>query len=215
MVRDSLDPGARNAMIRRRPNSTGVQWRASAGEATESTTSNEGQSESEVDGGTTDHGWQRLVRSGDVLRAYSSPDGVEWTLLADLSLSLSDEVYVGLAVTSHDAGTLCTAEFDSLSGVQLTNNCDVGGVDVAGSVQVDGGDPCSPEPNPTVDGVEVGDPDDDGLYEDLNGEVDYDDVVTYFENMDGEDMTSNVQYFDYNGNDQVDFADLVELFKQV
>ncbi|WP_226021500.1 fibronectin type III domain-containing protein [Halomicrobium salinisoli] len=215
MVRESLDPGATNAMVRRRPSSTGVQWRTSADSATESTTSDEGESESEVSGGTTDHAWQRLVRSGDAIRAYSSPDGVEWTLLADLSLSLSDDVYVGLAVTSHAEGTLCTAEFDSLSGLQLTGNGDVGDVDAAGGVE-DGGGP-DHSPLPEVDGVEVGDPDGDGLYEDLNGngEVDYDDVVTYFENMDGEAMTNDVEYFDYNGNGHVDFADLVELFGEV
>ncbi|WP_225335036.1 endo-1,4-beta-xylanase [Halomicrobium urmianum] len=61
------------------------------------------------------------------------------------------------------------------------------------------------------------DPDGDGLYEDLNGngEVDYDDVVTYFENVESDAMTGNADAFDYNGNGGVDYADLVELFEQV
>ncbi|WP_226021757.1 cellulase family glycosylhydrolase [Halomicrobium salinisoli] len=61
------------------------------------------------------------------------------------------------------------------------------------------------------------DPDGDGLYEDLNGngEVDYQDVVTYFNNMDEPAMTNNVAAYDYNGNGEIDFADLVELFGQV
>ncbi len=215
MVRDSRDAGAANVMIRRRPSSTGVQWRASAGGTTDSTTSSEGQSESEVPGGTTDHAWQRLVRSGDVIRAYSSPDGVEWTLLADLSLSLSDDVYVGLAVTSHAEGTLCTAEFDGFSGLRLTSNRDVGDVDAAGDVEDDGGPDHSPLPE--VDGVEVNDPDGDGDYEDLNGngETDFQDVVEYFDHMDDPAVTDNVDAFDYNGNDEIDFADLVELFREV
>ncbi|WP_226012616.1 family 43 glycosylhydrolase [Halomicrobium salinisoli] len=61
------------------------------------------------------------------------------------------------------------------------------------------------------------DPDGDGLYEDLNGngEVDYSDVVSYFETMDDPAMTDNVAAYDYNGNGEVDFADLVDLFEQV
>ncbi|WP_226022726.1 hypothetical protein [Halomicrobium salinisoli] len=59
------------------------------------------------------------------------------------------------------------------------------------------------------------DPDDDGLYEDINGngEVDYSDVVDYFENM--EELQDQVEYFDYNGNGEIDYADLVDLFQQV
>ncbi|WP_226021758.1 cellulase family glycosylhydrolase [Halomicrobium salinisoli] len=61
------------------------------------------------------------------------------------------------------------------------------------------------------------DPDDDGRYEDLNGngEVDYADVVLYFENMDQSAMTSATAAYDYNGNGELDFADLVDLFGQV
>jgi len=61
------------------------------------------------------------------------------------------------------------------------------------------------------------DPDGDGEYEDLNGngEVDYDDVVTYFDNMESEAMTDNAEYYDYNGNGDVDYADLVDLFGEV
>ncbi|WP_226022725.1 cellulase family glycosylhydrolase [Halomicrobium salinisoli] len=61
------------------------------------------------------------------------------------------------------------------------------------------------------------DPDDDGLYEDLNGngEVDYDDVVEYFGEMESDGMQRNVEYYDYNGNDQIDYADVVDLFTQV
>jgi len=61
------------------------------------------------------------------------------------------------------------------------------------------------------------DPDGDGLYEDVNGngEVDYSDVIEYFNHMDSEAMQDQVEYFDYNGNGEIDFADLVDLFQQV
>ncbi|WP_226023134.1 endo-1,4-beta-xylanase [Halomicrobium salinisoli] len=61
------------------------------------------------------------------------------------------------------------------------------------------------------------DPDGDGLYEDLNGngEVDYSDVVDYFNNMETDDFQSNAAYYDYNGNGEVDYADLVDLFNEI
>ncbi|WP_226023135.1 glycoside hydrolase family 16 protein [Halomicrobium salinisoli] len=67
------------------------------------------------------------------------------------------------------------------------------------------------------DGPAPTDPDGDGLYEDLNGngEADFEDVVTYFDNMDDPAVTDHVDYYDYNGNGEADFADLVDLFEQV
>ncbi|WP_226010043.1 sialate O-acetylesterase [Halomicrobium salinisoli] len=90
-------------------------------------------------------------------------------------------------------------------------------------VDVSGDDESTPEPvePPENDGPSwpgnATDPDDDGLYEDLNGngEVDFQDVVDYFNGMDGEGMQNDVQYYDYNGNGEVDYADLVDLFGQV
>ncbi|WP_226011525.1 serpin family protein [Halomicrobium salinisoli] len=79
------------------------------------------------------------------------------------------------------------------------------------------GDGVSEGPPAVGDGPAPTDPDDDGRYEDLNGngEVDYDDVVTYFENMDESSMTDHVDAYDYNGNGDLDYADLVDLFGQV
>jgi PKD repeat protein len=62
------------------------------------------------------------------------------------------------------------------------------------------------------------DPDGDGRFEDVNGNgrVDFDDVVTYFQNMDWirDDTNVGITYYDYNGNGVVDFADLVQLFDE-
>lgn len=63
-------------------------------------------------------GWVRLKRSGDLVTAYRSADGVNWTVIGSDSVSLPDEVYVGIAVTSHTAGTTTSAKVDSFSVVE-------------------------------------------------------------------------------------------------
>ncbi|REA02753.1 hypothetical protein DEQ92_13295 [Haloferax sp. Atlit-6N] len=144
MVRQTLNADAENAMVRRRPNGeASLQWRSAAGADTVSTTSDGGSGESEVSGGSITADWLRLTRSGDTISAYGSTDGSNWTLIADIApgeIDFAEDAYVGLAVTSHSAGTLSTAEFESLSGLSPSSNGDVGDVDVAGSVSTsDGG----------------------------------------------------------------------------
>lgn len=220
MVRESLSADAKNLMVRKTPDATSVQWRPSAGADSTSLTSDAGESESEVDGGTTGHAWQRLVRSGDTIRAYGSDDGRNWTLLAAVSLSFSDGVYVGLAVTSHTTGTLATAEFDSWSGVTLTDNQDVGDVDAAGSATGeapagdDGGDGESP---PAIGDSPPRDLNGDGLYRDVDGDgsAGTNDVVTLFENIDDPAVTENAEYYDVDGNGEVTISDVVALFEEL
>lgn len=58
----------------------------------------------------------RLTRSGNTITAYSSPTGSTWTLVgSDTFTSLPATLYVGLAVSSHVAGTLATASFAATS----------------------------------------------------------------------------------------------------
>ncbi|WP_226021766.1 fibronectin type III domain-containing protein [Halomicrobium salinisoli] len=68
-----------------------------------------------------------------------------------------------------------------------------------------------------INGTEPTDPDGDGLYEDLNGngEVDYDDIVIYFNHMEEPELTDYVDYYDFNDNDDIDFDDVVQLFGEV
>ncbi|WP_247004244.1 DUF1349 domain-containing protein [Halosolutus gelatinilyticus] len=151
MVRQTLADDEEHAMVRKMPgHDTSFQWRSNSGDQAVSTTSDGGSGESEVSGGTVQAAYQRLVRSGDTIEAYGSTDGSSWTLIADISpgeIDFADSAYVGLAVTSHNTGTLCTAEFSELSGLTPTNNQDVGDVDVAGSVTDDGG---TADPAPIV-----------------------------------------------------------------
>lgn len=57
-------------------------------------------------------GWVRLVRTGDLFEAYRSGDGVSWTRVGSDTIPMTSTVYVGLAVTSHDATRATTAVFD-------------------------------------------------------------------------------------------------------
>jgi len=61
--------------------------------------------------------WVKLERVGTTFNAYSSPDGGTWTLVGTDTISMASTVYVGLAVSSHVAGTLATATFSNVSFV--------------------------------------------------------------------------------------------------
>jgi hypothetical protein len=65
--------------------------------------------------------WVRLERSGDAFNGYYSADGEDWTAMSwnPQTIAMSANVYIGLAVTSHSAGALASAEF---SDVAATGN---------------------------------------------------------------------------------------------
>jgi regulation of enolase protein 1 (concanavalin A-like superfamily) len=55
--------------------------------------------------------WLRLDRIGDTFEGYSSADGKSWEPIGSTTVPLAETALVGLAVTSHNDGTLSTAEF--------------------------------------------------------------------------------------------------------
>ncbi len=61
------------------------------------------------------------------------------------------------------------------------------------------------------------DPDNDSLYEDINGNgrKDFNDVVLFFKNLEWIPVNETVAYFDFNGNGRIDFADVVKLFEEL
>lgn len=61
--------------------------------------------------------WVRLERSGNTLTSYRSANGTNWTQIDSETINMNENVYVGLAVTSHDDGTLSTVTF---TDVELT-----------------------------------------------------------------------------------------------
>jgi len=60
--------------------------------------------------------WVKLVRSGNSFSGYSSADGVNWTQAGSTqTISMAQNVYIGLAVTSNNNSALDTASFDNVS----------------------------------------------------------------------------------------------------
>ncbi len=59
--------------------------------------------------------WVKLVRSGNTLSGYASSDGVGWTPVGSDTVVMAAGVYIGLPVTSHADGVLCTATVTNVS----------------------------------------------------------------------------------------------------
>jgi glucose/arabinose dehydrogenase/regulation of enolase protein 1 (concanavalin A-like superfamily) len=105
MIRETLAANAKHAMVAvTRGNGVVFQRRTSTG----------GSSASTAGTGAAPY-WVRLVRSGNVFTAYSSPNGTTWTTLGSATISMTANVYVGLPVTSHNNGALCVATFTNVS----------------------------------------------------------------------------------------------------
>jgi len=106
MIRASLAANAANAFIALTPGN-GVTWqyRASAGGGTSwnQTTS------------LSAPYWVKLVRNGNIFTGYRSPDGTNWTEQGSLTNVMPSSMYVGLALTSHNSSSLCTATFDNVT----------------------------------------------------------------------------------------------------
>ncbi|GAB3022797.1 hypothetical protein GCM10025298_08130 [Natronobiforma cellulositropha] len=67
------------------------------------------------------------------------------------------------------------------------------------------------------DGYDAQDLTGDGLYEDITGDgnLGFNDVVTFFEEHNGDVVQNNVEYFDFSGNGSVGFNDVVALFERL
>ncbi len=61
--------------------------------------------------------WVRIARLGNVVISSSSPNGTTWTEIRRETIAMSAAVYVGLAVTSHNNGVVCTATFANVQVV--------------------------------------------------------------------------------------------------
>ena len=65
--------------------------------------------------------WVRLVRSGSIITAYASSDGVSWTMVgSDTFISLSPTIYIGLAVGGLNTLNINTSVFDNVVVTQTT-----------------------------------------------------------------------------------------------
>jgi hypothetical protein len=61
--------------------------------------------------------WVKVERIGNVFNAYYSTDGITWTanLWNPQTITMGTNVYIGLAVTSHQAGAVAQAELSSIA----------------------------------------------------------------------------------------------------
>ena len=96
--------------------------------------------------------WLKLTLTGTAVSGYTSPDGVNWTLIGSASPDFAEmqanngEPFVGLVVTSHDTSQINTSTFDNVS-VTLGGSTlpaywashDVGATGVTGSASYAGG----------------------------------------------------------------------------
>ncbi len=86
--------------------------------------------------GTTPY-WLKLERNDDVFSAYKSINGTDWEAVGEITLSISESAYIGLAVTSHAHSKLNTTTFDNILLTEQTSNqlesTDIGDAPIAGS----------------------------------------------------------------------------------
>ena len=118
MIRETLDPGSKHAIMAVTPT-------VSHGVAFQNRVTTSGDSFSaHHDVGLSYPCWVRLVRQGNQITAYYSENGVNWVQVpagtgTDASrnpqtILMSANVYIGLAVTSHNANATCIAEFSDV-----------------------------------------------------------------------------------------------------
>ena len=133
MVRESLESNARNAY---------ELWSPGLGHAFQYRTSTGGTTARVSGGASRLRTWFRLVRQGTRIISYRSDDGQSWTQVYELTMSLPNEVLVGLAVTSRDEAAAAQAAF--------TN--------VAVQTSAATADPAPPPPTSTWTGADIGTP---------------------------------------------------------
>jgi hypothetical protein len=107
MFRETLDPGSSDGQIFVTPTSgISLQGRTVANASTikVNTTTN-----------IIAPYWLSLIRSGNILSGYESPDGVNWTLVGTNVYAMTNNIYVGLCVTAKSNSVLNTAAFTNVA----------------------------------------------------------------------------------------------------
>ncbi|RPH97971.1 MAG: T9SS C-terminal target domain-containing protein [Calditrichaeota bacterium] len=114
MIRDALNDSSAHAIIAlASANGEAFQWRPAAGKESIHTA-----------GVTTvlPPKWLKLIRIGDVFSGFTSVDAVMWDFIGRATVPMTNQVYVGMAVTSHLDGALSTATY---SGIEVKNEAQV------------------------------------------------------------------------------------------
>jgi regulation of enolase protein 1 (concanavalin A-like superfamily) len=106
MIRESLAAGSTHASMVVTPGSgVSFQRRTTTSSASSETTT----------GGLAAPYWVRIVRSGSVFTGLRSTDGANWTNMGSVTIPMTPNAYIGLAVTSHDNTVATNAAFDSIT----------------------------------------------------------------------------------------------------
>ncbi|MEW6235016.1 MAG: hypothetical protein AB1656_06490 [Candidatus Omnitrophota bacterium] len=105
MVRDNLTANSSHVMaiIRGADLQYDTQWRASAGSASGDTGLKADES-----------GEMKIVKTGSTVEAYYMGSDGNWVRDSAQTIQLSDPVYAGLVVTSHDDGLFAIGEFENV-----------------------------------------------------------------------------------------------------
>lgn len=110
MMREDLTPGAKAVLAYATPgNHVGLQARATAGDNTVVV----------ADSGGTTPVWLLLDRVENVFEAYRSTDGENWTRIGRTTVTMSETIYVGLAVSSHNNAVLQVATLDNFAQLDV------------------------------------------------------------------------------------------------
>ncbi len=115
MIRESVASGSPHAFVAVTPTAThGVSYQCRP--------TMDGTSESADVASTPLPQWVKVSRNGNSLTAQCSADGETWKDIVPtnpVTIAMANDVFIGLAVTSHAAGVVCGAKF---SGVSTTGN---------------------------------------------------------------------------------------------
>lgn len=103
MIRDSFRLGSKHVMIAVTPeNGIAFQYRKRTGWISKHESCGEK---------ITAPYWLKLKRTGNTFTSYISENGTNWVRSGQVEISMSDDVFIGMAVTSHNNLKICKAVF--------------------------------------------------------------------------------------------------------
>src|SRR5215831_10668991 len=107
MIRETTDPGSAYVFVFLTPgNRANMQYRASTGATAVQLAG--------VSGSVAPY-WAQLVRSENTFKGFASADGVNWTRVGSIGVTMTNRVTAGLAVTSHRNTALNKSTFDNVN----------------------------------------------------------------------------------------------------
>jgi hypothetical protein len=120
MIRETLDPTSKHAFMA----VTALASHGLAFQYRDGIDAADSDSEHGIDVQTAPY-WVKLVRKGNVFTGYVSPDGINWRMKDasgvetdasnPVTITMATNVYIGLALCSHQNDVLCMAQFSNVS----------------------------------------------------------------------------------------------------